>query len=252
MYLNISFVYSLFPLFFPVTRRSALSTEKPVASIQFVRPVEETSVLQACAWLVVAHLRLCESALWRQWRMSLVPFRPCCGGLCDSSLCAHLETCDRLTWLRVWLKFDLTKITIFHGSEAFASKREIQTLPCRMSKRSMNDRNSYNAFLQDTKQCIKSWLLSTIWSTRGRASGWWSQRAKCPTGLERRMALAGELGRIWRETVLALCTASDEGRREPESADLCDTQSPWINSMWRMRWTKNCNISGSRGRKEKL
>ena len=47
---------------------------------------------------------------------------------------------------------DLKKITIFHGSGAFALKQEIQTL----SKRSMNCRNSYNAFLQDIKQCIKS------------------------------------------------------------------------------------------------
>ena len=109
------------------------------------------------------------------------------------------------------------RITTFYRNGALAKTHEISALPCLSSKRSMS-RKITPSFCRPPSDRERS--------MRGRASGWWSQRPLCPTGSERRTAPP------WsdlRKTSSARdVEAGDEGRRESEATDHCDTLSARI------------------------
>ena len=127
---------------------------------------EEITVFQACACgrccNTEASTSLLQSHTCACAQVRLLPFLSVLPHCCGLSSCA-LSACTLVDVVTSWLKFDEKNIIHFHGSGAFALTHKILALSCRWNKRtsvwglprasSMNCRNSYSEFLQDTRRC---------------------------------------------------------------------------------------------------
>ena len=105
-------------------------------------------------------LRTCACA-----QVRLLPFFLSCHTVV-ACLCAHSLPARILMSSHPHGSSSMKNIIHFHGSGAFALTHKILALSCRWNKRtsvwgllrasSMNCRNSYSEFLQDTRRCIKN------------------------------------------------------------------------------------------------